>query len=83
MATEVLLPQWGMGMQEGTVIQWLKSVGDLVQAGEPLCEIETAKATDELSSPATGILSEIRVEAGTTAQVGDTLAMLADPPQGS
>ena len=65
MPTEILLPQWGMEMDEGTVVKWLKKEGDPVQEGEPLVEIETAKLTTELESFASGILTRIVVpEAG-------------------
>lgn len=79
MAIEVLLPQWGMGMQEGTIVSWLKAIGEAVEEDEPLCEVETAKATDELLSPGTGVLSQICVEAGTTVPVGELLAVIAEP----
>ena len=57
MTTKVVMPSWGMGIEEGTVVRWLKAVGDKVQAGEPIVEIETAKATQEMESPATGTLA--------------------------
>jgi pyruvate/2-oxoglutarate dehydrogenase complex dihydrolipoamide acyltransferase (E2) component len=77
-AIEVLLPQWGMGMQEGTIVRWLKAQGDVIEEGEPLCEVETAKATDDLAAPGTGVLERIYVEEGTTVPVGELLAMIAD-----
>jgi pyruvate/2-oxoglutarate dehydrogenase complex dihydrolipoamide acyltransferase (E2) component len=76
MKVEVLLPQWGMGMSEGTVTTWLKKVGDVVSEDEPLAEIEAEKATQELESPATGILTEIRVQEGEDAAVRTVLAMI-------
>lgn len=48
MRIEVQLPQWGMGISEGTVLRWLKAAGDEVEEDEPVVEIETAKATDVL-----------------------------------
>ena len=69
MKVEVLLPQWGMGMSEGTVVEWKKKVGDHVQEGELIAEIEAEKATQELEAPATGVLTEIMVAAGTEAPV--------------
>ena len=76
MKVEVLLPQWGMGMSEGTVTEWLKKVGDKVTEDEPLAEIEAEKATQELESPATGILSEILVQQGEEAKVRSVLAII-------
>ena len=69
MKVEVLLPQWGMGMSEGTVASWLKAIGDRVEEDEPLAEIEAEKATQELVTPASGILSEILVQEGEDAHV--------------
>jgi pyruvate/2-oxoglutarate dehydrogenase complex dihydrolipoamide acyltransferase (E2) component len=76
MKVEVLLPQWGMGMSEGTVTEWLKKVGDKVTEDEPLAEIEAEKATQELESPATGVLSEILVQEGEEAKVRSVLAII-------
>jgi len=76
MKVEVLLPQWGMGMSEGTVTTWLKKVGDAVSEDEPIAEIEAEKATQELESPATGILTEILVQEGEDAAVRTVLAMI-------
>lgn len=76
MRVEVLLPQWGMGMSEGTVTDWLKKVGDRVSEDEPLAEIEAEKATQELESPATGILTEIIVQKGEEAKVRSVLAII-------
>jgi pyruvate/2-oxoglutarate dehydrogenase complex dihydrolipoamide acyltransferase (E2) component len=76
MKVEVLLPQWGMGMSEGTVTSWLKAIGDRVEEDEPLAEIEAEKATQELESPASGILSEILVQEGEDAQVRTILAYI-------
>lgn len=76
MKVEVLLPQWGMGMSEGTVASWLKAIGDRVEEDEPLAEIEAEKATQELESPASGILSEILVQEGEDAHVRTILAYI-------
>ena len=76
MKVEVLLPQWGMGMSEGTITAWFKSVGDRVTEDEPLAEIEAEKATQELESPATGTLTEIIVQQGQDAQVRTVLAII-------
>ena len=76
MKVEVLLPQWGMGMSEGTVTAWMKAVGDQVREDEPLAEIEAEKATQELESPATGRLTEILVQTGEVAAVRTVLAII-------
>ena len=76
MRVEVLLPQWGMGMSEGTVAEWLKKVGDRVEEDEPLAEIEAEKATQELESPAAGTLAEIVVQQGEEAKVRSVLAII-------
>lgn len=73
---KVLLPQWGMGMSEGTVVKWLKAVGDTVKEDEPLAEVEAEKATEVIESPASGTLKEILVEAGTTVEVRTAVAVI-------
>jgi len=73
---KVLLPQWGMGMSEGTVVAWKKQVGDAVTEGEILAEIETEKVTQELESPATGVLAEILVPEKQEAKVRTALAVI-------
>ena len=76
MKVEVLLPQWGMGMSEGTVVTWMKKVGDRVTEDEPIAEIEAEKATQELESPVTGTLTEIVVSEGEEAKVRTILAWI-------
>ncbi len=78
MSTSVVLPQWGMGIEEGTVTRWLKAVGDRVAQGEPLVEIETAKATQEVESPASGTLVKIVLAEGETAAVNTEIAVIED-----
>jgi len=73
---KVLLPQFGMGMQDGEIIRWLKAVGDSVAEGEPLVEIEAAKTTVEVPSPAAGTLIEIIAEEGETVDVRGHIATL-------
>ncbi len=81
MATEVLLPQWGMNMQEGTLIKWLKQEGDVVEAGEPLVEVETTKISDVLDAPVAGVLKYIVVSQGATTPVLTVVAIIADPDE--
>ncbi|MBP9182279.1 MAG: dihydrolipoamide succinyltransferase [Fuscovulum sp.] len=76
MKVEVLLPQWGMGMSEGTVTSWLKNVGDRVTEDEPIAEIEAEKATQELESPATGTLVEILAPEGSEVKVRTLIAWI-------
>ena len=79
MPTNVLLPQWGMNMQEGTLLKWLKQEGDAVKEGEPLVEVETAKINSELEAPASGVVARILVSEGATVDVGTLLAIIAAP----
>jgi pyruvate/2-oxoglutarate dehydrogenase complex dihydrolipoamide acyltransferase (E2) component len=76
MTTKVVLPKWGMGIEEGTVTRWLKAVGDKVRQGEPLVEIETAKATQEVESPASGTLVKVLLAEGETAPVNAEIAVI-------
>ena len=73
---EVLLPQWGMGMSEGTITRWLKAVGDTVAEDEPLAEVEAEKVEETLESPASGTLAEIKVEEGETVEVRTVVAVI-------
>ncbi len=73
---EVLLPQWGMGMSEGTISAWLKAVGDTVAEDEALAEVEAEKVEETLESPAAGTLVEILVAAGDTVEVRTAVAVI-------
>lgn len=73
---EVLLPQWGMGMSEGTIITWLKAVGDTVAEDEPLAEVEAEKVEETLESPAGGTFAEIVVPEGETVEVRTIVAYI-------
>ena len=75
-ATEVVMPQMGESIFEGTITKWLKQVGDTVQRDEPLFEISTDKVDAEIPSPAAGVLSEIKVEAGSTVQINSVVAVI-------
>jgi 2-oxoglutarate dehydrogenase E2 component (dihydrolipoamide succinyltransferase) len=75
---EVLLPQWGMGMSEGSIVTWLKKVGDSVVEDEPLAEIEAEKVEEILESPATGTLVEILVQEGETVEVRTVIAIIEE-----
>jgi pyruvate dehydrogenase E2 component (dihydrolipoamide acetyltransferase) len=75
--TDVIMPQMGESIFEGTITKWLKKSGDAVQQDEPLFEISTDKVDAEIPSPAAGILSEIKVEAGTTVQINAVVAVIS------
>ena len=79
MATEVLLPQWGMEMAEGTIVKWLKQEGEPIEEGEPLVAIETAKLETDLESIASGVLAHILVPEGATVPIRSVLAVIAAP----
>ena len=81
MTTKVNLPKWGMGLEEGTVVRWLKAVGDKVKKGEPLVEIETAKATQEVEAPVSGTLTKILLAAGETAAVNTEIGVIEEEAQ--
>ena len=73
---DVLLPQWGMGMSEGTITSWLKGVGDTVAEDEPLAEVEAEKVEETLEAPATGTIVEILVPEGETVEVRTVVAII-------
>ncbi|MFL5799637.1 MAG: biotin/lipoyl-containing protein [Actinomycetota bacterium] len=72
----IYLPKLGMQMQEATVLNWLKSPGDRVASGEPVCVISTDKVEAEIESEVDGILLRIDVPEGGTAAVGASLASI-------
>jgi pyruvate/2-oxoglutarate dehydrogenase complex dihydrolipoamide acyltransferase (E2) component len=73
---EVTMPQMGVSVAEGTVVEWKKRVGDWVEADEPIVEISTDKVETEVPSPATGRVTAIVVEVGATVDVGTVLAAI-------
>lgn len=79
MATEVNVPQWGMGIRECRIVSWLKQEGERVAEDEPIALLETAKAEQELAAPAAGILARILVPAGEMVSVRARIAIIADP----
>ena len=76
--TDVVVPKWGLTMEEAEVLRWLKAVGDTVTEGEPILELETDKATGEVEAPASGVLSEMLVESGQLVEPGQLVARI-DP----
>lgn len=77
--TEIFMPKAGMDMKEGTLLRWLKDVGDSVEKDEPIMEIETDKITMEAEAPATGILLAKLIEDGTTVPVLQTIGYIGQP----
>ncbi len=86
-AIDVVMPQMGVSVSEGTITKWLKQQGEQVEADEPLLEISTDKVDTEVPSPGSGVLTEILVQEGATVEVGTKLAVIggdgAGAPSGS
>ena len=78
MATEVKVPALGESVTEATVAQWFKKPGDHVNVDEPLVELETDKVTVEVPAPASGVLTEVLIETGTTVEIGAVLASIGE-----
>jgi len=78
MPTDVVMPQMGESIFEGTITKWLKKTGDKVQRDEPLFEISTDKVDAEIPAPASGILQEIKVSEGNTVQVNTVVGVIGD-----
>src|SRR3954452_4328047 len=78
MATEVVMPQMGESIAEGTITRWLVKVGDKVERDQPLFEISTDKVDAEIPSPASGTLLEIRNKEGETVPVNQVVAQIGD-----
>ena len=76
MPTDVVMPQMGESIAEGTIVRWIKKVGDKVDRDEPLFEISTDKVDAEIPSPAAGVVSEIRVKEGETVAVNSVVAVI-------
>ncbi|MFE7243118.1 lipoyl domain-containing protein [Streptomyces sp. NPDC057580] len=73
---DVIVPKWGLTMEEADIGVWHCKVGDTVAEGDPLVEIETDKVVNDLESPASGVLSMILCKQGTTVQPGDVIARI-------
>ncbi|MGD0823352.1 MAG: 2-oxoglutarate dehydrogenase, E2 component, dihydrolipoamide succinyltransferase [Terriglobales bacterium] len=78
MPTDVVMPQMGESIFEGTITKWLKKAGEKVQRDEPLFEISTDKVDAEIPAPASGILQEIKVSEGNTVQVNTVVGVIGD-----
>lgn len=81
MASEVVMPKMGYDMEEGKIVRWIKQVGDAVQRGDVIAEIETGKVNIEVEAFDSGILRQIVVDAGETVPVGETIAWIAGPEE--
>src|SRR5918912_496098 len=85
--TNVVMPQMGESIAEGTIVRWIKKVGDAIDRDEPLFEISTDKVDAEIPSPAAGVLTDIKVKEGETVPVNSVVAVIgaagdrAAPPQ--
>ena len=83
MSTEVVMPQMGESIAEGTITKWLKKVGERVERDEPLFEISTDKVDAEIPSPAAGTLTEVRYNEGDTVEVNTVVAVLDGAQSGA
>jgi pyruvate dehydrogenase E2 component (dihydrolipoyllysine-residue acetyltransferase) len=77
---DVVMPKWGMTMQEATIVRWLKGEGDEVVQGEPLVDVETDKVDVAIEAPAAGILVRQAAEEGAVVQVGELVAVIESQP---
>src|SRR5713101_4219440 len=75
-AVDVVMPQMGVSVSEGTITKWLKREGEQIEADEPLLEISTDKVDTEVPSPASGTVTQILVQEGETVAVGTKLAQI-------
>src|SRR3954469_2831613 len=75
-AVDVVMPQMGVSVSEGTITRWLKKEGEQVEADEPLLEISTDKVDTEVPSPASGVLTQVLVQEGATVDVGTKLGQI-------
>src|SRR6186713_2644491 len=78
MATDVVMPQMGESIAEGTIVRWIKKVGDAIDRDEPLFEISTDKVDAEIPSPAAGVVSEVKVKEGETVAINTVVAVIDD-----
>jgi len=83
MPTDIVMPQMGESIVEGTITKWLKKAGDKVQRDEPLFEISTDKVDAEIPSPATGVLQEIKIAEGTTVSVNTVVGTISSDGEGA
>ncbi len=82
-AVDVVMPQMGVSVSEGTITKWLKQEGEQIEADEPLLEISTDKVDTEVPSPASGTVTQILVQEGETVEIGTKLAQIGGAPAGN
>jgi len=75
---DIVVPKWGLTAEEAVLVAWLKEVGDQVSEGEGVADMETDKADAELEAPATGVLREIIVAAGSTVEPGQVIGRIEE-----
>ena len=76
MSENIIMPKLGMTMKEGTVEEWFKAEGDVVEQGESICTISSEKLTQDVEAPASGTLLEIKVQAGEETEVKSVLGIM-------
>lgn len=76
MSENIIMPKLGMTMKEGTVEEWFKAEGDVVEQGESICTISSEKLTQDVEAPASGTLLEIKVQAGEETEVKSVLGIV-------
>ena len=81
MISEVVMPQMGADMTEGTIVRWLKNEGDPVERGEIIAEIETDKANVEIEAFESGLFRKVLAQEGDTIEVGRPIAVIASPDE--
>ena len=77
MSADVILPKWGLTMEDGTVVAWYVDEGDHVAEGEVIAEVETEKVENDLAAPCAGVVALILVDEDETVDVGTVLAVIA------
>ncbi len=77
MSTDVILPKWGLTMEDGTVVAWHVAEGDTVKQGDVIAEVETEKIEMDLEAPCDGVMARIVVQEEDTVDVGTVLAVIA------
>ncbi|MDH3754384.1 MAG: biotin/lipoyl-binding protein [Acidimicrobiia bacterium] len=78
MSTNVILPKWGLTMEDGTIVAWHVGEGDTVVEGEMIAEVETEKVENELQAPCAGVVARILVDEEDTVDIGTVLAIIAE-----
>jgi pyruvate/2-oxoglutarate dehydrogenase complex dihydrolipoamide acyltransferase (E2) component len=76
MTREVKIPKWGLTIETMTILSWLKAVGDDVEKGDPICEVETDKAESEIEAPVGGRVVQLVAGVGEECTVGQVIAIL-------